>query len=204
MTAIHYLRANVIGSLQTPQSGVPMVPIGPKGRPRWSRINRFVLAHQVLPLIFKRSTCSQIYYLNNYFGDIRRLALPMDINELTYTINGAVFEVNKVLGAGFLEKVYENALLIELRSRGLRADSQVPIKVYYKDQVVGEYTADILVEEKVILELKTVEKLDKIHEAQLLNYLRATGIKIGILVNFKHAKAEIKRMVLDLPEKSRV
>jgi GxxExxY protein len=128
----------------------------------------------------------------------------MDINKLTYTINGAVFEVNKVLGAGFLEKVYENALLIELRSQGLRADSQVPIKVYYKDELVGEYIADILVEGKVILELKTVERLEKIHEAQLLNYLRATGIKIGILVNFKHAKAEIKRMVLDLPENSKV
>ena len=96
----------------------------------------------------------------------------------------------------------ENALLIELRSRGLKADSQVPIKVYYKDDVVGEYTADILVEEKVILELKTVERLEKIHEAQLLNYLRATGIQVGILVNFKHTKAEIKRMVLDLSEKS--
>jgi len=65
----------------------------------------------------------------------------MDINEITYAINGAVFEVNRVLGAGFLEKVYENALLIELKSRGLKADSQVPIKVYYKDKVVGEYTA---------------------------------------------------------------
>lgn len=124
----------------------------------------------------------------------------MDINELTYAINGAVFEVNRVLGSGFLEKVYENALLIELRSLGLKADSQVAIKVYYKDEVVGEYTADILVEEKVILELKTVERLEKIHEAQLLNYLRATGIQIGILINFKHTKAEIKRMVLDLPE----
>ena len=101
-------------------------------------------------------------------------------------------------------RVNENALLIELRSRGLRADSQVPIKVYYKDEVVGEYTADILVEEVVILELKTVERLDKIHEAQLLNYLRATGIKVGILVNFRHTKAEIKRMVLDLPENSKV
>ncbi len=124
----------------------------------------------------------------------------MDINELTYVINGSIFEVNRVLGPGFLEKVYENALLIELRNKGLKADSQVPIKVYYKDAVVGEYTADILVEEKVILELKTVERLDKIHEAQLLNYLRATGIQVGILVNFKQAKAEIKRMVLDLPE----
>lgn len=124
----------------------------------------------------------------------------MDINELTYKINGAISEVNRILGPGFLEKVYENALLIELRGMGLKANSQVPIKVYYKDEVVGEYTADILVEEKVILELKTVERLDKIHEAQLLNYLRATGMQIGILINFRHTKAEIKRMVLDLPE----
>ena len=89
-----------------------------------------------------------------------------------------------------------------MRSLGLKAESQVPIKVYYKNEVVGEYTADILVEEKVILELKTVEKLEKIHEAQLLNYLKATGIHVGLLVNFKHTKAEIKRMVLDLTEKS--
>ena len=115
-------------------------------------------------------------------------------------INGAVFEVNRVLGPGFLEKVYENALLIELLCLGLKAENQVPIKVFYKDDIVGEYTADILVEEKVILELKTVERFEKIHEAQLLNYLRATGIQIGILVNFKHSKAEIKRMVLDLSE----
>ena len=134
----------------------------------------------------------------------RRLALPMDINEITYAINGAVFEVNRVLGPGFLERVYENSLLTELRSLGLKAESQVPIKVYYKNEVVGEYTADILVEDRVIIELKTVERLDKIHEAQLLNYLRATGIKVGILVNFKHARAEIKRMVLDLPENSKV
>jgi GxxExxY protein len=128
----------------------------------------------------------------------------MDINEITYAINGAVFEVNRVLGAGFLEKVYENALLIELKSRGLKADSQVPIKVYYKDKVVGEYTADLLVEEEVIIELKTVERLDKIHEAQLLNYLRATGIQVGILVNFRHTKAEIKRMVLGLDENRKI
>jgi len=124
----------------------------------------------------------------------------MDINDITYAINGAVFEVNKVLGPGFLEKVYENALLIELKRRGITAESQVPIKVFYKENVVGEYIADILVEGKVIVELKTVETIDKIHEAQLLNYLKATGIRVGILVNFKHPKAEIKRMVLNLPE----
>jgi GxxExxY protein len=124
----------------------------------------------------------------------------MDINDITYAINGAVFEVNRVLGPGFLEKVYENALLIELRSRGLKAESRVPIKVLYKEDVVGEYITDILVEERVIIELKTVESLEKIHEAQLLNYLRATGIRLGLLVNFKHPKAEIKRLVHNLPE----
>ena len=124
----------------------------------------------------------------------------MDINDVTYAINGAVFEINKILGPGFLEKVYENALVFELEKRGVKAKSQVPIKVFYKRKVVGEYVADILVEDTVIVELKTVEALDKIHEAQLLNYLKATGINVGILVNFKHPKAEIKRMVLDLPE----
>jgi len=124
----------------------------------------------------------------------------MTINEITYIINGAIFEVNRILGPGFLEKVYEKALLIELRERGLKAENQVPINVKYKGADVGEYIADLLVEDKVIVELKTVESLTKVHEAQLLNYLQATGIKIGLLVNFKNQKAEIKRMVLNLPE----
>ena len=124
----------------------------------------------------------------------------MDINEITYAINGAVFEVNKILGPGFLEKVYENALLVELKNRGFKAEGQVPINVTYKSFSVGEYIADLLIEDKIIVELKTVDNLDKIHEAQLLNYLKATGITVGILVNFKNPKAEIKRMVLDLSE----
>ncbi len=124
----------------------------------------------------------------------------MDINDVTYAINGAVFEVNRVLGPGFLEKVYENALLIELKRKRLKAESQAPIKVSYKGNAVGEYVVDILVEGKVIVELKTVEKLEKAHEAQLLNYLKATGIHVGLLVNFKHPKAQVKRMVLNLPE----
>ncbi|MBW1766359.1 MAG: GxxExxY protein [Deltaproteobacteria bacterium] len=120
----------------------------------------------------------------------------MDINDLTYKINGAIFEVNRELGSGFLEKVYENALLIELRARGLKAESQVSIGVKYKGKIVGEYFADIVVEERVVIELKSVDALQKVHEAQLLNYLRATGYKIGLLVNFKYPKAEIKRFVL--------
>ena len=120
----------------------------------------------------------------------------MDINKLTYMINSAIFEVNRTLGTGFLEKVYENALLIELIARGLKAENQVPIKVKYKGKEVGEYYADIVVENLVLLELKAVDSLQKIHEAQLLNYLIATGYKIGLLVNFIHPKAEIKRFVL--------
>jgi GxxExxY protein len=123
----------------------------------------------------------------------------MDINELTYAIRGAVFEVNNILGPGFLEKIYENALLIELRIRELKAESQVPLKVLYKDNVVGEYFADIVVENRVIIELKNIERIERIHEAQVLNYLKATGLKIGLLVNFKHQRADIKRLVLDLP-----
>ena len=124
----------------------------------------------------------------------------MEINDITYAINGAAFEVNRVLGSGFLEKVYESALLVELKERGLDAESQIPIKVFYKKKIVGEYIVDILVEKKVIVELKTVEKFDNMHEAQLLNYLKASGIQVGLLINFKHPKVEIKRMVMDLPE----
>ena len=124
----------------------------------------------------------------------------MKLNDITYVINGAVFEVNDILGPGFLEKVYENALLVEFKRQGLKAKNQVPIKVTYKGEVVGDYTADLLVEDEVIVELKTAENLDRSHEAQLLNYLKATGLHVGLLVNFKHKKADIKRMVLDLPE----
>jgi GxxExxY protein len=91
-------------------------------------------------------------------------------------------------------------LLIELKTRGLKAEIQMPIKVFYKEEIVGEYIADIIVEDQVIVEIKSVERLEKIHEAQLLNYLKATGTQVGLLVNFRHPKAEIKRMVLNLPE----
>jgi len=119
----------------------------------------------------------------------------MKLNDITYNIRGAVFEVNKVLGSGFLEKVYENSLLTELKIRGLKAESQVPLTVKYKDKIAGEYFADIIVEGKVLVELKNVDKLHKIHEAQLLNYLKASGIQVGLLVNFYHPNVEIKRFV---------
>jgi GxxExxY protein len=120
----------------------------------------------------------------------------MDLNDITYKINGAIFEVNRELGPGFLEKVYENALMIELLSRGLKSENQVPVKVKYKGTEVGEYYADIVGENQVILELKAVDALQKVNEAQVLNYLKATGMKIGMLVNFTYPKAEIKRFIL--------
>jgi len=115
--------------------------------------------------------------------------------EITSKIIGAAFEVYNLLGYGFLEKVYENALIRELQLRGLHATDQYPIKVIYKDTEVGDYNADILVEDKVIVELKTGEAFNPIHEAQLLNYLKATGVKVGLLINFGPKKCEYKRFV---------
>jgi GxxExxY protein len=116
--------------------------------------------------------------------------------ELSYVIRGCIYEVFKHLGCGFLEKVYENALLEELKIQGLRADAQVPIKVRYKNAIVGEYVADVMVEDSVILELKAQQQILRLHEAQLLNYLKATDARVGMLVNFAYPRATIKRLVV--------
>jgi len=105
-------------------------------------------------------------------------------------------EVHNALGSGFLEKVYENALIIALRKRELRCQQQAPIKVYYEGQVVGDYSADILVDDVVIIELKTVSALSDIHRAQAINYLRATGLHLVLLINFGEPKLEWERIVL--------
>ena len=116
--------------------------------------------------------------------------------ELSYAIRGCVYEVFRELGCGFLEKVYEKALVKELRLQGLDAISQVAIKVHYKNAIVGEYFADIVVENSVILELKAQQQLSRVDEAQLLNYLKATDARIGMLVNFAYPKATVKRYVI--------
>lgn len=115
-------------------------------------------------------------------------------NELTENIIGAFYTVYNQLGFGFLEKVYERALLIELKKRGLLAQAQVPIKVYYAGEVIGNYFADILVENLVIVELKAGNGLIEEHEAQLLNYLKATEIEVGLLLSFG-LKAVVKRKI---------
>jgi GxxExxY protein len=116
--------------------------------------------------------------------------------DLTERIIGIFYTVYNTLGYGFLEKVYENAMMIELRKAGITAKAQAPIKVMYGDESIGEYAADILVENKVIVEIKAVRVLIEEHEAQLLNYLKATRIEIGLLVNFG-PKPDIKRRAFD-------
>lgn len=117
---------------------------------------------------------------------------PILHEELTSQILAAFFTVYNRLGAGFLEKVYENALVIELQKRGLSVKHQVPICVYYDGKVVGEYFADLLVNDLVLLELKAADAIAKGFEYQLINYLRATSVEVGLLLNFG-PKAEFSR-----------
>jgi GxxExxY protein len=116
-------------------------------------------------------------------------------DSLTEQVLSAVFEVSNTLGAGFLEKVYERALLLELRIRGIRAAAQASLDVTYKGRSVGEYFADMLVEDVLVIELKCVERLGDEHMAQCLNYLRASGLARCLLVNFQRPKVEWKRIV---------
>ncbi len=116
--------------------------------------------------------------------------------DLTEKIIKAYYNVYNELGYGFLEKVYENALLIELKSLGLNCEKQKPISVSFKGYSVGEYFADIIIENEVIIELKAAEGLVEEHEAQLLNYLRATEIEVGLLFNFGK-KPQFKRKIFE-------
>jgi GxxExxY protein len=116
----------------------------------------------------------------------------MSINELTEKIIGCAYRVHKELGSGFLEKVYENTLRIELTAAGTTVQSQYPIPVLYRGEIVGDYFADLMVENCVIVELKAVQNLAKEHEVQLVNYLAATGVEGGLLINFG-SSVEVKR-----------
>ncbi len=118
------------------------------------------------------------------------------LNSLTEKVLGAVFEVSNTLGAGFLEKVYERALLKELNVRGILAKAQASFAAMYKGHCVGEYFADIIVEDVLVIELKCVERLASEHMAQCLNYLRASGMSICLLINFQKPKVEWKRIIL--------
>jgi len=116
-------------------------------------------------------------------------------HDITEQIIGAAFEVHRVLGYGFLEKVYQRAMQVELRTRGVDSDIESSISVQYKNVVVGEYRADLFVEGVVLVELKVAKEYNPNDEPQLLNELRATGIKTGLLINFGQRKVEFKRLV---------
>lgn len=122
----------------------------------------------------------------------------MEYGELTEKTIGCAYRVFNRMGFGFLESVYEKCLLIELRKPGLRAEAQKPITVHYDGQIVGEFIADIVVEDTIIVELKSVRKLALCHEVQLVNYLVATGKPVGLLLNFGEQGVEVRRKVREL------
>jgi GxxExxY protein len=124
-------------------------------------------------------------------------------SELTEKLIGIFFEVYNELGYGFLESVYEQAFRLVLKSSGLAFEQQFPVSVTFRGSVIGEFRADLIVQSAVIVELKAVQKLDASHEKQLLNYLRATSLEVGLLLNFGPS-AQIRRMALDNERKHRV
>ena len=119
-------------------------------------------------------------------------------SEITEAVIGAAFEVHKVLGYGFLEAVYRNAMAVELKSRGFRPEIECRMEVRYKEEVVGTYLADMVVNEVIIVEFKVAEEYRKADEAQLINELVATGKPVGLLINFGRRKVEFKRLVWNL------
>ena len=122
-----------------------------------------------------------------------------ELKDLTEKIIGCAYNVYNKMGFGFLESVYEKCMAIELEKAGLQAKFQIPIRVYYDDQIVGDFVADILVDDKVIVELKSVSRIVKAHEIQLVNYLVATGKNVGLLLNFGERGVEVKRKVREFP-----
>ncbi len=113
--------------------------------------------------------------------------------EITGKILEACFEVSNELNIGYLESVYEKALLVALRQKGLKAENQIPLQVKFRGEVVGEFFVDVLVESKILIELKVASGLTKVNYAQTINYLKATGIEVGLLVNFGNPKIEYRR-----------
>ena len=119
-------------------------------------------------------------------------------DRLSSLVVAGAYRVSNALGAGFLEKVYENAMAFELRAAGLQIEQQAPVHVRYRQEIVGEYIPDLLVERSVIVEIKAIDSLHSIHRAQCMNYLRATGLNVALLLNFGRPRIELKRIVWNL------
>lgn len=118
-----------------------------------------------------------------------------ELNVLTHRIIACVYAVHSKLGCGFLEKVYENALCVELEKSGLKFETQKPVNVFYSGRLVGEFVCDLVIEDRVVVELKSVKTLTELHSAQCINYLKATGLPLCLLVNFGEARAKVKRFI---------
>lgn len=118
-----------------------------------------------------------------------------ELNALSHRIIACVYSVHSALGCGFLEKVYENALCVELEKNGLKFETQKPVNVFYSGRLVGEFVCDLVVEDQVIVELKSVKTLADAHSAQCINYLKATGFPLCLLVNFGETRAKVKRFI---------
>ena len=125
-------------------------------------------------------------------------------NELSQRVIGCAFEVSNTLGAGFLESVYEKALCVELANNGIAFSCQKPVSVKYKEVLVGDYITDIIVDDSLLLELKAVSVMPAVYKAQLMNYLKATGLSFGLLLNFGTPKLGIKRMVWNHNETNKI
>ena len=123
-------------------------------------------------------------------------------SDLTEKILGVYYDVCNEIGHGFLESVYSNCMQIALHEAGLRAQCEVPIPVVFRKQDVGQFRGDILVEDLILLELKAVQTLDRSHEAQMLNYLRATKIEVGLLLNFGAIRPQLRRLVFENANKT--
>ena len=161
----------------------------PNKSPTWTAIPLRSMASSELA----RSTEKGRFLPRIEHGQKRFMGLKHE--EITGQIIGAAFEVHSVLGYGFLEKVYQRAMQVELVRRGLQAELEFPIKVLFKGTIVGEYAADLFVECKVMVELKVAKVYCAKDEAQLLNELKATGIEVGLLINFGRERVEFKRLM---------
>ncbi len=129
---------------------------------------------------------------------MKTIANDLIYQELSYQVVGMAMQVHRQLGHGFLEKVYENALMVLLNRAGVQATQQAPLKVLFDGVVVGEYIADIVVDGKIVLELKSCESVVPVHRAQVLNYLKATGFELGLIFNFGKKSLEHERLVRSL------
>ena len=125
----------------------------------------------------------------------------MEYKEITEKVIGCAFRVYNKMGSGYLESVYEECMQIEVNKMGLSVEAQKPIKVFYDDKLVGEFIADLVIEDLLIVELKSVKRILKIHEMQLVNYLTSTGKPVGLIINFGELKVEVKRKVKNLIKK---